>query len=254
MNLYDIIKNKYPNSKKFTNDLIVIDFGNVHKYCNEYKIYGMDSLFNVRPPFNKFFMQYEITGFYFEYINTDDEKYLNYLAETFILSENDLKVVGDFNFKVKESGELIGVCFMFPTVDEMCIKKLSYLVPYLRGTFHHALYAIQFMHCKNVKLVENVSSVKLSRQNRRQMERKQQPPPQKYYTLKIEPMKEVLRKEGNIEHNGLKKALHICRGHFRNYKEGKGLFGKYHGQYWIPMHVKGNIENGEIIKDYKVVI
>ena len=31
---------------------------------------------------------------------------------------------------------------------------------------------------------------------------------------------------------GLKRALHICRGHFKDYREGRGLFAKTHGIWW----------------------
>jgi hypothetical protein len=33
--------------------------------------------------------------------------------------------------------------------------------------------------------------------------------------------------------------MHICRGHFRDYREGKGLFGKYKQLVWTPMTVRG---------------
>lgn len=115
------------------------------------------------------------------------------------------------------------------------------------------MLSVSFMHCKNVKRIENDPNIELSRQVKRQMQRKNQPPLDKYYTLEIEPMKEVLRKEGGIEHNGLKKALHICRGHFVHYDE-KPLFGKYKGTFWKPAHVRGGTEVGQIHKDYSVKV
>jgi hypothetical protein len=56
----------------------------------------------------------------------------------------------------------------------------------------------------------------------------------KYHTIEIEPMKKVLRHEGRIETEGLKRALHICRGHFAHYPETEpGLFGKgIQGDFW----------------------
>ena len=77
-------------------------------------------------------------------------------------------------------------------------------------------------------------------------------PLSRYYTLNIEPMKKVLREEGKVESHGLKHALSVCRGHFANYTEGKGLFGKYHGQFWIPQHVRGSANQGVVTKDYAV--
>ena len=33
--------------------------------------------------------------------------------------------------------------------------------------------------------------------------------------------------------------MHICRGHFADYREGRGLFGKYKVQVWMPATVRG---------------
>lgn len=66
-------------------------------------------------------------------------------------------------------------------------------------------------------------------------------------------MKKIIKTEGNVDEVGLKRALHICRGHFKNYSNGKGLFGKYKGLYWWDMNLRGNSENGTVVKDYKVL-
>jgi hypothetical protein len=65
--------------------------------------------------------------------------------------------------------------------------------------------------------------------------------PTPYKTLVIEPLKQILRQEGGHQQGGnsLQKALHICRGHFRDYREGRGLFGKYHQLVWMPSLVRG---------------
>jgi hypothetical protein len=109
-------------------------------------------------------------------------------------------------------------------------------------------FAFSLMHCKNVERVQSARDHKLDRV----LEKKGRPPRFTFHTLNIEPMKKVLRYEGESEKTGLKRALHICRGHFADYTEGKGLFGKYHGRYWIPQTVKGSIEAGEARKDYRV--
>jgi hypothetical protein len=112
------------------------------------------------------------------------------------------------------------------------------------ATFAHpALLAISFMHCKNVELVEN----KFTSKHRRDKGQ----PTTKFYTLKIDPMKRILKTEGNRESTGLKNALHICRGHFKDYRE-KGLFGKYKGIYWWDSQVRGNSDSGIVDKDYEV--
>jgi hypothetical protein len=65
-------------------------------------------------------------------------------------------------------------------------------------------------------------------------------------------MKRILKTEGNIESEGLKRALHICRGHFSTYSEEKPLFGRVAGTFWIPAHTRGQIKEGVVISDYKV--
>ncbi len=67
-------------------------------------------------------------------------------------------------------------------------------------------------------------------------------------------MKEVLRREGGSETNGLKKALHICRGHFATYSPEHPLFGKFTGTFWKPAHVRGSQEHGIVVKDYVIKV
>lgn len=110
------------------------------------------------------------------------------------------------------------------------------------------LMALSFMHCKNVVRKENVPPPKV--QARRAKDGK--PPLTKYYTLEIEAMKRTLQNEGGISTNGLKRALHICRGHFATYTADKPLFGHYVGTVWKPQHIKGSKDAGEVVKDYSV--
>ena len=70
--------------------------------------------------------------------------------------------------------------------------------------------------------------------------------------LEIGAIKDVLRAEGDAAANGLRKALHICRGHFATYTENNPLFGKLKGTFWKPAHVRGSIEDGIVDKDYRV--
>lgn len=130
-------------------------------------------------------------------------------------------------------------------------EEASYMVAFPRSFLYPCFLAISFLHCKNVTLTANDPPPKLNKAR----EKRGKKPLVRYYTLNIEPMKEVLRREGQIEKTGLKKALHICRGHFAQYGDayGKGkLFGKYEGQFWMPMHVRGSLSEGAVVKDYNV--
>jgi len=124
-------------------------------------------------------------------------------------------------------------------------EQLDAIVGLLRIATLRVFSACLFCHCKNVAIRDHTPH--MTRQQRRHS-----PPAITYKVLDIAPMTRVLRDEGGIEHNGLKKALHICRGHFAHYGPDAKLFGKYEGSFWHPMHTRGSAKNGVVVKDYKV--
>jgi hypothetical protein len=111
-----------------------------------------------------------------------------------------------------------------------------------------ALMTLSFMNCKNVVRTDATDTEGPSDK----WLRRQKQPKLRYHVLQIDPMKEVLRREGGSESNGLKKALHICRGHFATYTEEKPLFGRSTGTFWKPAHVRGTEKAGVVVKDYAV--
>jgi hypothetical protein len=135
-------------------------------------------------------------------------------------------------------------CAAFNSPQEQRDFAKRVMTPYL----FPFLFAFSLANCKNVTTSLVDPPEKLSRAHRR----RHGMPLSRYYTLNIEPMKKVLREEGKVESHGLKHALSVCRGHFANYTAGKGLFGKYHGQFWIPQHVRGSANQGVVTKDYAV--
>lgn len=111
--------------------------------------------------------------------------------------------------------------------------------------------ALNLLHCKNVNVVESKIPPKLikarSRRNKAYFE--------KTYTIAIEPMKKALNEEGKAQSVGINQAFHICRGHFRTYDESsKGLFGRYHGTFWVPAHTRGDTKIGKINKTYEMKV
>lgn len=152
-----------------------------------------------------------------------------------------------FNF----SGKMRSIRLLLPDEHRVTLNES---VDFFTTMIHPQLLALSFMHCKNVKKEEVDPNKELPRRVLKYWEKKGKPKLKKYYTLNIEPMKQVLRKEGKIEKYGAKQALHICRGHFKDYSQGKGLFGKYRGLYWWEDCVKGDKRQGEIIKDYSLTV
>lgn len=57
-------------------------------------------------------------------------------------------------------------------------------------------------------------------------------------------------------------GLHLVRGHPAHYGDccpgqhepRKLLFGKHQGVYWIPAHMRGDPERGEVLKDYEPIV
>lgn len=49
----------------------------------------------------------------------------------------------------------------------------------------------------------------------------------------------------------VRRRLHLCRGHIKEYTSDRPLFGRYIGMVWCPAHVRGDLSNGVVIKDYQ---
>lgn len=112
-----------------------------------------------------------------------------------------------------------------------------------------AMLTVSFMHCKGVVVEPRERNAALNRARRRASLK----PFMRYHTIRIDPVREILKTEGGIEVDGLGKALHICRGHFANYEStfmGRKLDKPM--MVWRPMHVRGNAKNGMVVSDYKV--
>jgi hypothetical protein len=143
---------------------------------------------------------------------------------------------------VKEISELPG--FVYHKEINVYVQELG--CPEVLA--QEEMMAITFCHCKNVKVRPDSLPEKLQKKR----SKGGRVPVHRYYTLDIEPMKRVLTTDGRSREIGLKRALHICRGHFADYTDGRGLFGRHHGMFWVPQHVKGDARTGSVIKDYDV--
>lgn len=125
--------------------------------------------------------------------------------------------------------------------EERRVAEVLAIEP-VRGAF----FALALMHCKNVQRAEVIPPEKLSRKH----EKKHGKPLLRYYTLQIQSMRQQLDAAGAAT-SGLRRALHVCRGHFKSFDE-KPLFGRLKGTYWWPAHVRGKAENGVVAKGYAV--
>lgn len=113
------------------------------------------------------------------------------------------------------------------------------------------LATLNFLNCKNVETMDNPPS----RQVRRHCERTGEPLPVTYKTLIIHPN---MRRRREVQESGgftMERALHIVRGHFKDYRQGRGL-GKNggHGLWWWSPTVRGTSKERAIVKDYQVAV
>ena len=134
-------------------------------------------------------------------------------------------------------------------LDDETIERLAQMGDLVTGELLPLAFAISLLHCKNTTV--QIQEVPERLQKARQ--RRGRPPLFRYHVLEIEPMRRILRSEGRSHETGLRRAMHICRGHFKDYRE-RGLFGKetHKGIYWWDMHVRGSAKDGVVVKDYTV--
>ena len=111
-----------------------------------------------------------------------------------------------------------------------------------------ALMTISFMHCKNVSLNEVVPPEKLSQKHFKRHGR----PLVRYTELTIDPLRRLLEKHRQEVGGSLRKALHLCRGHFKTFSPDAPLLGRATGTYWWGPQVRGSQTEGVSLKDYRV--
>ena len=109
------------------------------------------------------------------------------------------------------------------------------------------LMALTFLNCKNVTTTNQTPPVGVNERH----QRKHKLPLKTFKTLKIEPLVQAIRRSGQGAGTAIGNPLHVCRGHFKDYRD-RGLFGKQKGIYWWGNQVRGSVEHGIVFKDYEV--
>jgi hypothetical protein len=179
-------------------------------------------------------------------LKRESAKWLTVIGGFTLLGKNH---VGRFPYRtvvsIDEKGGIIpGAWVILPDCDpeKAGFKEMINIAPVI----HWPLFlALSLAHCKNVRAVE-------SPELKPTKKRLAGPPRYRHYTLEIDPMRTTLRGAGSNAGGGLIKAVHICRGHFKDYRDGSGLFGKVRGCYWWHDSVRGSASAGMVEKDYSV--
>lgn len=153
------------------------------------------------------------------------------------------------------SGSMIaasrGSMLLVPYQDEMTDAQKQASVDELSAAFLSLYFAICLLHTKNI-VVKDEEAPQKKQKRHATINRT---PQTQFKVLDIAPLKQEVRRTTTADPtlSEIKKALHLCRGHYRRYTEESKLFGKHTGIFWIPAHVRGSKDAGEIKKDYRVL-
>jgi hypothetical protein len=138
-----------------------------------------------------------------------------------------------------------------PIIEAAAQRAKLSLIDYMEmlNAFIHPVYmASSLLACKNVEVIDSPPPPKVlaKREKRHGCQIV-------YKTLSIQSM----RKKTEYTEQGScvlqpEIPLHMRRGHWKDYRSGKGLFGKYKSLFWWDHHAVSTEENGIIHKDYKV--
>jgi hypothetical protein len=268
-------------------DTVLVKVQNVHDYALHHgKAQGWDDLCNftcVRPPFEKLLFSFDSYG------RKNPAKILHLDIAMRAVKPEDVYEFFDKNSKEVGAGpafvrrvnpwRVLGMQFFMDAKDMglsvfVCINESGKILADAENTAYilfkgprwdqdgddrilealaiegmsTVLASVSFMNCKNVEIIDNVPS----RQVRRHCERTGKKVPVTYKTLVIHPIGKR-RAIWPGTPSGLAMSLHICRGHFKDYRQGAGL-GKWHrrGVWWWSPQVRGREEVGRVVKDYAV--
>ena len=107
-------------------------------------------------------------------------------------------------------------------------------------------FSISLMHCKNVDFQDNPVPEKVRRKRDKKGNKSIE-----FRTLIVNSVRRASSSGGNSA-SSIPNAMHFVRGHFKDYRDGAGLFGKHKDVYWWETQARGSQESGTIIKDYEV--
>lgn len=246
---------------------IWIDAQEIYDYSSTLPAYKATDLYNVRPPYPNLCITWQIYEpelnkhvpvlTIVQSIENENDENVHVFIRRFDYSlKGDWLYHGAAMLEVKKDGQLL-----YEHENEFHGKwwTQSAVAPHFNDKLEEAMatcvrdvfFTFMFANCKNVELGEP-KVVPIGR-HRIKPRQKKKGPTIKRYTLDIRPMTKALNDTGNIQKNGVKMALHLCRGHFKDYRE-RGLFGKHKGMFWWSPQVRGSAEEGIVDKDYQVHI
>jgi hypothetical protein len=160
-----------------------------------------------------------------------------YPPSLFFTAVNELGQIARYD---NQSGRAFWQATQYPHF-EINVQSPTYL--------HVSGLALTFLNSRNVELLKPPPGSSKKRRPRKEKFES------RYYRIKVNAIGQRYERIGGRGATGISQALHIVRGHFREYgpEFGKGLlFGKYAGRFWVAAHTSGSPESGVVVKDYEV--
>jgi len=229
-----------------------------------------DDFPNIAPPFALFFIEFgrprsfagekpemalsrvfpHATGFFFDAVERDEGGwYVHVIQISEFRKGRPFVPLLEWHIDLNARGEVEAVRGQMKVNEEVRAALTDNPYADNLGQFiYPALMTLAFMHCKNVSASQEVPPDRLSRAHERRHGR----PLTRYHVLDIQPMRRILDTEGEAQTQGLRHALHICRGHFKTFTDDAPLFGRHVGTYWWPSYARGSADHGVVEKDYRV--
>jgi len=258
----------------------VFDINNVYEHVKKFNAYPrVKEIINIALPFDQCWFEFKYCtewlskiGFLFDIVvNTEDLWSADLYVFTRLVSPYSSKEFYEvdeldsmFEIQIsKENGQLLFVKqvgllakFIYDHKNASMQHKnkmFSHVFEepfcfYYAAPLSIVFLALSILNCKNTQIIKHKIDEKLQKSRIRQNKQ----PLFSYHTLEIQPIKKISLIKTDSQKTDVVQRFHMRRGHFRDYKDGKGLFGKYHGLYWVPDHTAGSSKQGFVLKDYKI--
>lgn len=231
---------------------------NIHKLIDPHGVYEASKDFpNAAPPFSTTWTEWSVAQSFADAIKfpelsrcgtltiseTTDRGFTLHIYGILEMGMSIAVFPGEAQYTLDTLGNVINHKILMPSPQETGGVSPEAI----DGLVIPTLLTFSLLNCKNVTTQEN----KPYQNEIRRWKKRNKNPLCRYHTLNISTMSKILKEKGNIKKNGPAKALHICRGHFRDYTKN-GLFGKHKGTYYFGPTIRGNKANGLVTKDYNM--
>lgn len=126
------------------------------------------------------------------------------------------------------------------------------VIAYDADRIHISFFFLGLLNARNVEMLDMPSPKK----NTIRLKKTPDIPTLSYKVLKVVPatLKHFTQEVEEQAKSGEKREipLHLVRGHFKDYRDGKGLFGRVKDVIWFQEQWRGKPENGIALKDYEL--